>query len=170
MLSIGAKTLQEEVDRWRALINTLPALVALWGEDQRNVMGNAAYEEWFGLPPAELRGMHLREVLGAGLHTQNLPHVEAVLRGEPQTFDRTVVTASGETRHTQAVYLPHVVEGDVQGFYAMVTDVTGKVEAQRDLLAAQALARIGSYTVAPATQTLRLSLELRRMLGFPSEG
>ncbi|MCW2817605.1 MAG: yegE 3, partial [Marmoricola sp.] len=153
MLSIGASSPQEEVERWRALINTLPALVALWGEDQRNVMGNAAYEEWFGLRPAELRGMHLREVLGAGLYAQNLPHVEAALRGERQVFDRTVVTAAGETRHTQAHYVPHVTEDGVQGFYAMVTDVTGKVEAQRDLLAAQALARIGSYTVAPATQT-----------------
>lgn len=163
-------SLQEEVDRWRALINTLPALVALWDREQRNVMGNAAYEEWFGLPPVELRGMHLREVLGAGLYAQNLPHVEAALRGERQAFDRTVVTASGETRHTQATYVPHVTDHGVEGFYAMVTDVTAKVEAQRDLLAAQALARIGSYTVAPATQTLRLSPELRWMLGFPVDG
>ncbi|GAB3667507.1 hypothetical protein GCM10027596_36640 [Nocardioides korecus] len=170
MLSAGARSLQEEVDRWRALIDTLPALVALWDRDQRNVMANAAYEEWFGLAPADLKWMHLREVLGASLYALNRPHAEAALRGEQQVFDRTVVTVSGDTRHTQAHYVPHVTADGVQGFYVMVTDISAKVEAERDLLATQALARIGSYTVAPATRTLRLSPELRRMLGFPADG
>lgn len=66
-MSIGAGSLREEVDRWRALVDVLPALVALGDRDRCNGMGNAAYEEWFGLAPAALHGMHLSELLGAGL-------------------------------------------------------------------------------------------------------
>lgn len=177
VLSIGAETLREEVDHWRALVNHLPALVAYWDRDLRNVVANAAYLEWFGLTPRQVRGMHLRDVIGPEVYDANRPYVEGALAGRHQRFDRTLVTASGQTRHTQAEYVPHANEDGSHGFYVLVTDVTEKVEAQRDLLAveqdllaAQSLGHMGSYTFEPATGSLRFSPELVRILGHDPEG
>lgn len=162
----GHEPLRHEVQRWRGLVDHLPALVAFWDRDLRNVVANAAYVRWFGLTPQEVRGMHIEDVLGPELYRANLPYIRGALAGERQHFDRSLVTTAGETRYTQAEYIPEVTADGVGGFYVLVADTTEKVQAQHDLLAAQALARVGSYTIEPGSGTLRLSPEVVRLLGF----
>jgi len=115
----------------RRLIDRLPAMVAYWDNRCRNVVANAAYVEWFGFTPDDMRGMHIRDVLGEAVYAQNLGHIEAVLAGEDQLFERTLVDTSGAVRHTQASYVPDVVNGSVAGFFVLVTDVTSRVLAER---------------------------------------
>ncbi len=152
------------------VLDTLPALVALWDRDHRNVMANRAYLDWFELEPEDLRGKHLHEVLGATAYAVSLPHVEAVLAGTGQRFVNTVVTPAGEARHLQAAYVPHVVDGNVEGFFAQVTDVTAQVEAERDLLEAQVLARVGSYTFVPGSSAVIFSPPLLTLMGLDPDG
>jgi PAS domain S-box-containing protein len=135
-----------------AILNALPALVSYWDRDLRNVMANSAYVEFFGKSPDEIRGMHGRDLLGRKLFEQNLPHLQAALAGEPQTFDREITTASGELRYTQASYIPDIVDGDVRGLLVLVTDITERrrveqeLERSRTLLAdAERVARLGSW-------------------------
>ena len=130
----------------RTLFDQLPALIAYWDRDARNVVANAAYVEWFGFRPEEMVGLHISEVLGAEVYAKNLPYIEAALAGEEQLFDRTLIDQAGRVRHTQASYVPNVVDGDVQGFFVLVTDVTPRVEAQRDMDEAQAIAQVGSWS------------------------
>lgn len=120
-----------ETRRLRVLIDSLPALIGYWDRDCRNVIANAAYVDYFGMTPGEIRGRHIREVLGENVYALNLPHIECALRGEEQLFERTLVDQHGKTRYTQASYIPDVVNGEVLGFYAQVTDVTARVEAER---------------------------------------
>ena len=53
-----------ETRRLRLLIDRLPALIAYWDADLHNVIANEAHREYFGLGPAEIRGRHLRDLLG----------------------------------------------------------------------------------------------------------
>jgi diguanylate cyclase (GGDEF)-like protein len=78
-------------------------------------------------------------VLGEEVYAKNLPYLDAVLEGEEQLFDRTLVDTSGRARHTQASYVPDVVAGEVVGFFVLVTEVTVRVEAER------AVARAASH-------------------------
>jgi PAS domain S-box-containing protein len=121
----------ERVELLQQLIDHLPAMVAYWDRDRRNVVANAAYLEWFGFRPDEMRGVHIRHVLGEEVYAKNLPYLDAVLRGEEQLFDRTLVDTAGRVRHTQASYVPNVVDGEVAGFFVLVTEVTARVEAER---------------------------------------
>jgi diguanylate cyclase (GGDEF)-like protein/PAS domain S-box-containing protein len=121
----------ERVELLQQLIDHLPAMVAYWDRDRRNVVANAAYLEWFGFRPEEMHGIHIRHVLGEEVYAKNLPHLDAVLRGEEQLFDRTLVDTAGRVRHTQASYVPNVVDGEVAGFFVLVTEVTARVEAER---------------------------------------
>lgn len=150
----------------RALFDKLPAMIAYWDENARNVTANEAYVEWFGFHPENMVGLHISELLGPEVYAKNLPYIEGALRGEEQLFERTLVDQSGRTRHTQASYVPDVVEGVVRGFFVLVTDVTPRVEAQRAMDEAQALARLGSWTLIPATGEITWSRELFNILGL----
>jgi PAS domain S-box-containing protein len=150
----------------RVVLDRLPALIAYWDRDCRNVVANDAYVEWFGVRPERMRGIHIREVLGERVYALNLPYIEGVLGGEEQLFQRTLVDTLGRTRHTQASYVPDVVDGEVLGFFVLVTDVTPRVETKRALDEAQRIASLGSWSLDLATGELELSAESRRISGF----
>ncbi len=122
----------------RAILNGLPALVGYWDTELRNRMANDAYVEYFGLTPRQMRGMHIRDVLGPDLYAENAPYIAGALAGEPQLFDREIPTPSGQLRHTQASYVPDVVDGVVRGFFVLVTDITARREAEQARAAAEA--------------------------------
>ncbi len=115
----------------QTILNGIPAMVGYWDKDLRNHLANDAYGTVFKVDPRRMRGMHVRELLGEDMFAANYPHMEAVLAGEPQLFDRQVVTASGKPRFTQTSYVPDLQDGIVQGFFVLVTDVTERVLAER---------------------------------------
>ncbi|MBJ7332875.1 MAG: diguanylate cyclase [Solirubrobacteraceae bacterium] len=119
-------------DLLRAILDGLPAMVGYWDRDLHNRMANSAYMEWFGCRPETMGGMHIRDLLGPELFERNYPYMARALEGERQTFDRTLIDAEGVTRHTQASYIPDVVDGEAQGFFVLVTEITDRVEAERE--------------------------------------
>jgi PAS domain S-box-containing protein len=151
--------------RLRVLFDSLPALIGYWDRELRNVIANDAYVEWFGLTPAQLVGMHISEVVGETVYEQNLPYMEAALAGTEQTFQRTLVDVSGAIRHTQVSYSPDLVDAEVLGLFVMITDVTPRVEAQRQMDEAQRLAELGSWTLIPSTGELTWSRQLFELVG-----
>ncbi|MBE7161568.1 MAG: PAS domain S-box protein [Williamsia herbipolensis] len=116
----------------RRVVDTVPALIGYWDTALRNVAANHAYLEFFGLTPDQVRGMHIRDVLGRDVFERNRPYIEGVLAGARQQFDRTLVDAHGRTRHTQATYVPDEVDGRVVGFFVLVADVSRRVEAEHE--------------------------------------
>lgn len=136
----------------QAMLNALPAMVGYWDNKQRNRMANDAYIEYFGKAPPEVRGMHLRDLLGPELYEKSVPYVEGALAGEAQLFDLAITTPADEVRYTQASFIPDLVEGTVRGFFVLVTDITERrrieeeVERSRARLAeAERVARMGSW-------------------------
>ena len=152
------------------LVDLLPAVVAYWDTDGRNVIANPAYREWFGVSPDQMQGRHLREVLGEELYARNLPHIQAALSGHRQSFQRTLADASGALRHAQASYVPDVVDGVVQGFCVLLTDITPEVAAQHALAEAQQLAELGSWQLDLATGQLVWSSQMYRIAGIDPDG
>lgn len=121
----------------QTIIDHMPAMIAYWDKDLINHFGNQAYEQWFGVIPNRLRGMHIRELIGEDVFRQNQPYLQGVLRGEPQMFERDLVDQAGAVRHTLASYIPDVDKGEVKGFYAFVTDITSLKNAQKEQAQAQ---------------------------------
>lgn len=121
----------EDLRRLLVLIDRLPALIGYWDRDLRNVVANRSYIEYFGMTPDDIRGRHIREVLGEDVYALNLPFIEGALAGREQLFEWTLTDQQGRTRYTQASYVPDIVDGAVSGFYVQVTDVTARVEAEQ---------------------------------------
>jgi PAS domain S-box-containing protein len=138
----------------RAVTDGLPGLVAYWTADLRCTFANRGYREWFGRAAESMIGMHMVELLGEELFHRNEPHVEAALKGEAQSFERTLTKANGEIGHTWAQYVPDFgTDGKtVKGFFVLISDVTevkSKTEALREaaqrLQLAAAITQIGVW-------------------------
>lgn len=143
----------EEARLLRRLVNNIPAIVSFWDRDQRNVIANQAFVNYFGITPVEMHGRHLRDVLGEELYNLNLADIEAVLRGEQREFERAFQDRAGRTRYMQTAFVPEVVDGAVVGFYGFGSDLTARVEAEHARDDALRLLRI-SMDNAPIGQAI----------------
>ncbi|OYU68400.1 MAG: hypothetical protein CFE45_42975 [Burkholderiales bacterium PBB5] len=108
----------------RRVIDHVPSMLAYWDSGLRCRFANRAYETWFGADPDRLLGSSIRDLLGPALFALNEPYILGALRGEPQTFERAITGPDGITRYSLAHYHPDVVNGEVMGFIATVTEVT----------------------------------------------
>lgn len=134
-------SLRNSEHRLNVVLNNIPGLIGYWNKDLINEFGNKAYNEFFGIDPARLKGMNLREVIGEDLYKLNLPYIEKVLKGEPQIFERTLRNIAGDDRYTLASYIPDISNGNVKGFFVMVTDITQTKQAEKELLKSEQMSR-----------------------------
>jgi transcriptional regulator with PAS, ATPase and Fis domain len=79
-------------------------------------------------------GRTIREVLGQDAYEPRHARIEAVLRGEPMRFEVPTPGRMGQRRETEVHYLPRRdATGEVDGFYAVVVDLTEQKTIQRSL-------------------------------------
>jgi diguanylate cyclase (GGDEF)-like protein/PAS domain S-box-containing protein len=166
----------EDPHRLRRLIDHVPAMVSYWDRQLCNVVANEAFIEFFGKTPVEIRGHYLREVLGEKLYGLSRAHIEGVLAGERQLFEHTLTDPLGGIRYVESNYIPDLVDGEVQGFYVQVTDVTARVEAEqarddavRLLQISMDNAPIGQAIVDTSVRALYVNPALCKMFGYTAE-
>lgn len=120
-----------EAHRAKLIADNIPAMMAYWDQGQRCQFANHAYIDWFGFDPDKLVGRTMLDLMGSDLYEKNLPYIQGALRGERQSFERDLkMHATGEIRHTKALYIPEKVKEKVLGFFVLVFDVTDLKEAQ----------------------------------------
>jgi len=118
------------------LVNSLDAMLAYWDQDQVCRFANKAYFQWFGVEPEDLIGrMTMKDLLGP-LYEKNLPYIKAAFAGQIQVFEREI-PAPGGVRYSLARYIPHIVDGKVQGIFVHVADVSPLKKLQHELKAAK---------------------------------
>ncbi|HEY9024377.1 MAG TPA: GGDEF domain-containing protein [Burkholderiaceae bacterium] len=124
---------QARVDLLTELIDHVDAMLAYWNQDQVCLLANAAYLQWFGKTKEAMVGITLKQLLGP-LYEKNLPYIDAAFAGHKQVFEREIpLPGGGGSRHSLATYVPHIVDGRVQGIFVHVADVTGLKRLEREL-------------------------------------
>lgn len=141
MMGLGENRLSTEFlrtkknyDELLRLLDNLPALIGYWDRDLNNRHSNKKYSEYFGKAPSEIKGRSIFDLLGPELYEKNKPHIEAALKGIEQTFEREIPLPGGVgVRQTIASYIPDIIDGVVQGFFVIVTDISQikKLEEER---------------------------------------
>ena len=160
----------------QSLVAHLPELVSYWTHDLRCRFANRAYLKWFGHHVDEMIGIDLRDTLGEQTFKETRPQIEAVLRGEPQIFERRVSRIDGGTGHILVNCLPDIVDGEVQGFVAVIQDITS-VKLAEEALQRQAAeledlynrAPCGYHSLGPDGTILRINDTELRWLGYTRE-
>jgi PAS domain S-box-containing protein len=112
-----------------AMLDHIPASVAYWDKDLKNQYANAKCLEWTGGTREELRQRSLRELMPDKVLEHNIAHIEAVLRGERQTFELLVEGNGGIVAAFHGEYVPDIRDGQVVGFIGLGMDITAKKQA-----------------------------------------
>jgi PAS domain S-box-containing protein len=83
-----------------AILDAFPGVIGLFDTGMRNRFANREYARLFGWQVQDLKGMHIRELIGVDAFADLSIYFEGVLRGEPQTYQRALpdAEAPGGTR------------------------------------------------------------------------
>jgi diguanylate cyclase (GGDEF)-like protein/PAS domain S-box-containing protein len=143
----GVFVLREDITELRETINTLrerdhqitliadnvPAVICYVDKDERYKFINRSFQEWFGLSGENVLGRELKEVLKAGRYKLIEPFVRRAISGETVEFEEVLTLPSGEDRHAQVIYEPHIEKGEISGFYIFRTDITSLKKSEAEL-------------------------------------
>ena len=120
----------------RAVIDTIPELVAAFDMQARFIYVNRSFAAWYGAPEQWFPGLHLEDVLAPALTSTVMPAIRRVMTGarvSVQPEGALIRPCDGAQRFYRTNYAPFM-DGDVQrGFVATAQDITEWVEANRAL-------------------------------------
>lgn len=107
------------------VVDHVSAMLAYWDKNLICRFANKSYLEWFGKKREDMIDkMTIQELLGP-LYPKNERYIIGVLQGHPQTFEREIpIPGGGGTRYSLANYFPHIVDGEVEGFFVHVADIS----------------------------------------------
>lgn len=149
--------LRESESELRLIADSLPVLIAFIDRSLVYRFANRAYEDWFGVPIADVLGRRVDEVLGSEMWQERRPSIARVLDGEAVRFEAAWPTRDGLRRDAEIRYLPRLGDsGQVDGFHVFATDITDrKVALEATRLQAAAL------EVRVRERTAELQAEMR---------
>jgi two-component system CheB/CheR fusion protein len=124
---------RESASQLRLIADSMPVLISYVSPDAVYRFSNKLYEDWFGVPPGQVEGRHMREVIGAEAFEAMRPRLERALRGERVFFEANVPYARG-TREVAVHYIPDLgPAGQVRGCFALIEDVSTRKRTERSL-------------------------------------
>jgi PAS domain S-box-containing protein len=139
---LAEQGLSQRSQELRLLTDALPALVAYIDADQRYRFVNKAYQDWFSVNPDDILGRTVREVIGEAAYAVVEPAIARTLSGERLTYNQLLPYAGAGRRNVEIQYVPRRDQEDrVEGYYALIQDVTQREAALAALNAREAQLR-----------------------------
>ncbi|MBD3886149.1 response regulator [Phormidium tenue FACHB-886] len=145
---IQERTLAEEALRQsemqlRLITDALPVMIAYVDCSHYYRFVNQGYEDWYGLPRAEIQNQPVQSLLGKAVYQDILPKLTLALSGQPITFEHSQ-TRNGTLHHLLVSYIPRFDHGTVIGTYALIQDITERKQLEQKLLRSQRMESIGT--------------------------
>jgi diguanylate cyclase (GGDEF)-like protein/PAS domain S-box-containing protein len=125
-----ARVVKSERDRRTLLVDALPILISFIDQQLRYCEINVAYARWYNRPDEQIVGKPVAEVMGEAAFEKIRPYMLSALAGERVTFESHFPNLNGTPTPVEVDYIPV----DVQGFYAMIRDISDRKRAEQDHL------------------------------------
>ncbi|MEM1294253.1 MAG: PAS domain-containing protein [Verrucomicrobiota bacterium] len=134
-----AEDLQHRVEERTQNINMIaenvPGFFSVVDQNLEYAFVNRKYEEAFGLPIEQVRGMPVRELLGDGAWKRVEPKLRAALNGVEQIFETETSTPNSGELTLRVCYIPQRnAEKEVTGVYVLGIDITNETRLQQEVL------------------------------------
>lgn len=114
----------------KGITDNAPILMSYWTKDLVCSFTNQTAKEWLGTELKNIVGRNMKDVLGDNLFASNLPYIQRALQGEAVQFERGGFNIHGVPGFIWIQYSPDIEDGEVKGFYSLVTDITELKKAQ----------------------------------------
>ena len=123
----------------RLITDSLPVLITYVDTEERYRFVNKTFEAWFGLARTEIHGRKLEQVftqqlgdlMGQAAYDRIKNYVHRALKGERLQFETVLRTVESGLRHVAVTYVPYIIEEEVLGYFALITDITEHKEAEK---------------------------------------
>lgn len=93
---------------------------------------NKAYAHWFGKEPADIIRKTVPEFLGEDAYGRLKPYIDKGLNGEPVKLELEMPAETG-SRFIDATITPDIKGGKVNGFLAIINNITQKKQIEKEL-------------------------------------
>jgi PAS domain S-box-containing protein len=124
------KMMRDREEELRLIVDMGPTLISYFDSDCRYRWINRTYAQWAGLGDKEIKGRHIREILGKAAWQTVRPYAKRVLNGEVVTYEQHLLLHIGP-RWLRGTYTPYRDEaGQVAGFVEHAVDIGEHKEAQ----------------------------------------
>jgi PAS domain S-box-containing protein len=117
--------------------------------DQRYLSANSAYGAIVGLPPDQIVGRRIVDVIGADAWETIRPYVARVLRGERVEYE-TLIPLPAAGRQFHVVYTPEKEGEEIGGWVASITDITEFKRVEKQLQEMEKMAAAGQLAASLA--------------------
>jgi signal transduction histidine kinase len=135
--------LQEALNELRFVTENMSSGVARCSADLRYLWVNPSYSIWLGIPPSEIAGRPILDVIGRQSFDEIGLHIEKVLGGQPVEFE-CEINYRGTNKFMHKRYMPTRGENkEVDGWISVVTDFTSLRDAQAESFAKEKLQSLG---------------------------
>jgi PAS domain S-box-containing protein len=120
-------------ERYAIVTNGIPSLIAHVGKNERYLFVNRAYADWVELPPEQIIGKTVKEVIGEDNFNLSRPYMQQVFEGISGSYERQVTSPFGSM--TQSIdFVPQVDgNGGIIAYFAIINDITERKKIERSL-------------------------------------
>lgn len=136
------KALRESKTQLQLITDSVPGCISYVDASQHYRFVNKTYEIWFDCQKEDILGKTIQEVIGLEAYQRVLPYITQVLAGEIVNYEAEVPYQGHHTRDISAILVPDIDEHQVvQGYYALITDISEQQAALRERKSTEAALR-----------------------------
>lgn len=106
--------------------DTLPILLSYIDKNLVYQFNNKTYETLLGIERQALKGKAVKDIIGTDAYNKSLPYYQRVLAGELVEYKEVMTLTNGSKKAFHVKYIPDIHDGVVNGFFALIKDITGE--------------------------------------------
>lgn len=126
---------EERTQNLTMIAENVPGFFSVVDQRLEYAFVNRKYEEAFGIPIKDIRGMPVRELVGEPVWSRMEPKLRSALNGEEQVFEMETTTPNSGNLTLRVCYIPQRnAEKEVTGVYVLGIDITNETRLQQEVL------------------------------------